>query len=40
MYELFKEAGKPLPKDPNLVDYGYKFPDDYAQQKVKAQKKS
>jgi len=29
MYDLFQEAGTPLPKDPNLVDYGFKFPDDF-----------
>ena len=27
MYELFKNAGTPLPKDANLIDYGFKFPD-------------
>ena len=25
MYGLFKTAGTPLPKDSNLIDYGYKF---------------
>jgi len=29
MYELFQQAGTPLPKDPNLIDYGFKFDDDF-----------
>ena len=29
MYELFQTAGTPLPKDPNLIDYGFKFADDF-----------
>ena len=29
MYELFQQAGTPLPKDPNLIDYGFKFTDDF-----------
>ena len=29
MYELFQISGTPLPKDPNLIDYGFKFPDDF-----------
>ena len=37
MYDLFQEAGTPLPKDPNLVDYGFKFPDDFGS-KNKAKK--
>ena len=27
MYAIFRESGTPLPKDPNLIDYGYKFPE-------------
>ena len=33
MYDTFNEAGTPLPKDPNLIDYGYKFPENFGQQK-------
>ena len=29
MYELFQQAGTPLPKDPNLIDYGFKFDDNF-----------
>ena len=29
MYELFRKVGTPLPKDPNLIDYGFKFTDDF-----------
>ena len=29
MYKLFAEAGTPLPKDSNLVDYGFKFSEDF-----------
>ena len=25
MYELFDNVGTPLPKDKNLIDYGFKF---------------
>jgi hypothetical protein len=25
MYQLFEKVGTPLPKDKNLIDYGFKF---------------
>ena len=37
MYELFQQAGTPLPKDPNLIDYGFKFEDDFEEKQKKQQ---
>ena len=28
MYRTFKEAGTPLPRDPNLVDYGFNLEEE------------
>ena len=28
MYSVFKEAGTPLPRDPDLVDYGFNLEDE------------
>lgn len=39
MYELFQISGTPLPKDPNLIDYGFKFPDDFEEAQAQAIKK-
>ena len=31
MYRVFKEAGTPLPRDPNLVDYGFNLEEEVFQ---------
>ena len=36
MYELFQQAGTPLPKDPNLIDYGFNFSEDFEERQQKA----
>ena len=32
MYDLFQNAGTPLPKDPSLIDYGFKY-NEYFEEK-------
>ena len=36
MYELFQQAGTPLPKDPNLIDYGFNFSEAFEERQNKA----
>ena len=36
MYRAFQHAGTPLPKDPELIDYGYTFPDNFDELQNKA----
>lgn len=40
MYELFQQVGTPLPKDPNLIDYGFKFTDDFEEKQQLAVKEA
>ena len=40
MYELFQQAGTPLPKDPNLIDYGFNFSEDFEERQQKAMQES